>query len=219
MQRGVIRRVLKPGVMPIGILVILAATILGLILIKKIRPRTMLLVPAILILSSVNELLVYYCLKSSQKIIAYNIFSLIEILLWSLFFIFSVYHKQKTNSIAIVLGLFFVSVAEIYALPGFHSVSYRVFSLYAIITAAVYFISLIRIKEVHSLSKDSHFWIFLGLIIFHTVFIFYLTALDFKEFRSDTDAVLAFRQILNIINIGYYALISIGIICSSFYRL
>jgi hypothetical protein len=47
---------------------------------------------------------------------------------------------------------------------------------------------------------------------------FYLMALELPEFKYAKEALLAFRQIFDVVNIVYYILISYGLLCLAFYR-
>lgn len=204
--------------MPIGVIIILIATLTGLILINKIRPVYFSLIVILLFLSSCNEILALYIFSVKQKVFAYNIFSLIEIAIWFIAIYYTAIFKNRKILIVLLFLILALSTFEIITKRGFHSMSYRLFSVFIIATSILYFHSLLNTKKEHYLLVDGKFWLFLGLLLFHFVFLFYLTALDFKEFKYAKDAMLVFREILNLTNILYYTSISIGLICFSYSR-
>ena len=204
--------------MTLGIVIILLANVTGLICIKQIRPVTFALVPLLLFITTINELLIIYVIPLKSKTLFYNVYSLLEIIIWSSIFLFEQAKKYRIITFTFGALILIFSIFEICLKNGFHSITYRLFSLYLIVNIFIFFSGLINLKTQHILLRDGKFWIYFGLLLFHFVFIFYLSALDFKEFRADKAAILAFRGIINLVNILYYISISIGLLCLSFFR-
>lgn len=199
-----------------GVIIIIFSLIVGLICYKQIKPTIFKLVVFLLSITAINEVVILLFVNNKWKIFFYNCFSLIEIIIWVI--IFYVFTKRNVFIIGAGMIIFIASILEIFLKKGFHSISYRMFSIFIIINILIYFRKLITIKHMHSLLKDGVFWICCGLLLFHTVFIFYLTALDFLEFVNAKEALSSFKKIFNAVNIIFYISLSIGLICLSFIR-
>lgn len=205
--------------MTIGIITLYLATIIGLFSIKKIRPVIFAVLPLLLLVTSLNETWITVLQHRKQAMLFYNIFSLLELTAWCFVF----YHTNKVFNKWLHVSAWFLlllfSIIEIATQKGFHSTTYRVFSVYVIINCLIYFFSLVNTRKEHSIWKDGVFWLFTGALIFHVVFFFYLTALEYPEFRNAKEAMQAFRLIFDIINIVYYVMLARGFICLAYYRL
>ena len=201
-----------------GIFILYITTAAGLILIKKIRPAYYILIVLLLLLTSLNETWVTVWEHQRNALLFYNIFSLVEMVLWSLLLVYNNDYRRKWVHFLIIIALLIGSFIEISLRSGFHSYTYRAFSIYGIISCLVYYYQLTEVRREEVIMFNGRFWILTGLLLFQFVFAFYLTALDLPEFRAAVDALYAFRVIFNIINIAYYLLLLYGILCLSFYR-
>ncbi len=172
----------------------------------------------LLFITSVNETWVTVLGNQTNRTLLYNLFSLTELVIWSAILLTNNKYLKKSIDILIISIILAVSIVEINLRNGFHSYTYRIFSMYTIIGCLYYFNSLIKTKVIVELNFNGVFWIYCGLFLFQTVFLFYLTALDFPEFVKSKDALAAFRTIFNAINIVYYLLIAWGILCLSYFR-
>ena len=204
--------------MNFGIFIIYLCTITGLIFINKIRPKFYSIIVVLLILTSCNETWVSVINKGLNGVFYYNIFSIVEITCWCYIFYKINHLKKKGWHFFFIFSIIIFSIVEIIFRKGFHTYSYRLFSIFTIVTCLQYFYQLVEIEKKIVLWKDGTFWIMASLLIFHFVFFFYLTAIDIKEFRSAKDTLAAFRTVISIVNIIYYLMLSIGFLCLSFFR-
>jgi hypothetical protein len=204
--------------MTLGVAILYLTTFAGLFLMPRIRPVIFLLILLLLVVTSANETWITVLNKVEDPTMRYNIFSLFEISCWSTLLIFLNKFRHYKLHIAFVVLLLAASVVEIIVRPGFHSYTYRVFSLYSIVCCVSFFYQLATLRKETRILVNGSFWMATGLLIFQFVFAFYLTALDIPEFRKAEDALIAFRTVFNTINILYYLLILYGMICLSFYR-
>lgn len=204
--------------MTAGIIIIYLATLTGLALVNRIRPVVFRLLVLLLVLTAFNETWLTVPEHQVYTTLHYNIFSLVEICIWSVILLNINGYTKNVIFYLIPAIILIASVIEIYLRPGFHSYSYRAFSLYAIISCMICFYRLAGLKSEVKILFNGSFWILTGLLLFQFVFAFYLTALDIPEFRTAPDAQTAFRSVFNIINISYYLLLLYGFLCLSFYQ-
>ncbi|HEY4151620.1 MAG TPA: hypothetical protein VGM41_21925 [Chitinophagaceae bacterium] len=197
------------------ILFVAAAT--GLLFIGRRKEKAFMLLTVLLVVTSANETWITVLGHHKEGTLLYNLFSLIEIVVWGL--IFREINKINNNYfLAALVVILLASVAEIVYRKGFHTYTYRLFSLFAIFNCALYFYKLATHKGIIYIGRNAAFWIVAGVVIFQTIFLFYLTALDFSAFRHDKQAVQVFHEIIAVTNICYYCLLLTGLLWSIFYR-
>jgi hypothetical protein len=201
-----------------AVLILYVTTGIGLILSYRIRPVLFLLLVSLLLITSLNETWLTVLQHDEDRNNFYNWFSLIEIVIWSVLLIENNNYTHKWLHYILVSLILVASVTEISYRPGFHHLSYRAFSAYAVASALFYFYRLSNNKTETSLLTNGRFWMFTAVMIFQLVFAFYLSALNMPEFANADDAMNAFRTVFDTVNIIYYFLLAYALICFSFYR-
>ena len=197
--------------------VLFTAAAIGLLFIGRPKEKAFTLLTILLAVTSATETWITVLGHHEGATMLYNLFSLIEILIWGL--IFREINKPGNKYFLVVLVIILLaSVAEIAYRKGFHTYTYRLFSLFAMFNCAVYFYKLATHKGIILIGRNAAFWMMAGVMIFQTIFFFYLTALDFSVFRLDKQALHVFRDIIAVTNICYYCLLLTGLLWSIFYR-
>ncbi len=151
------------------ILFIAAAT--GLLFSGRKKEKAFNLLTVLLVVTSATETWITVLGHHKEAAMLYNLFSLVEIVLWG--FIFREINKINNNYFLAVLAIILLaSVAEIVYRKGFHSYTYRLFSLFVLFNCAVYFYKLATYKGIIFISRNAAFWIVAGVVIFQTIFFF-----------------------------------------------
>jgi hypothetical protein len=106
--------------MSANIIVIYIATLVGLVLVPRIRPIILKLVPLLLLLTTANETWITVLEHHQHATLLYNIFSIFEIIIWGLVLCNVSFENNSWALIGLAL-LIIGSIFEIYFRPGFHS--------------------------------------------------------------------------------------------------
>ncbi|MDB5229661.1 MAG: hypothetical protein JWN76_466 [Chitinophagaceae bacterium] len=198
------------------------ATLMGLAAWKSARPEYLRIVIALIVLTCLmenTEEFLPHLVKRRFRFLIYNIFSLIEISAWMMFY-FNVFKaSQRLKLFVIILGitsiLFSLTELSIYSTWfRFHVDSYRFYSLSMIFLSVAFLWKLMNLDEIYSIWTDPVFWFAAAAIIFHSVFFIHLTVINIKAFANDPGSISVFNTLLDIANVFYYLLLCIGLYLS-----
>jgi hypothetical protein len=195
------------------------AMIISFILFKYCKYSGFTLVTFILTLTALNEaLIIPLAIKYNlfERNIDYNIFSLVDMTVWFIFFL-GMFQKNTEKKFVIIIAIAnlsysLVEILFIHSWRDFHSDSVRVYDI-SIIVFSSYYLFLILKKEYHNLWKDSLFWICVACILYHsTVFINFTSLVESESYWNSKQAYIVYNILQNIANAFYYLLL-----CGAFF--
>src|SRR5687768_15306783 len=108
--------------MTAGVIILYLATAIGLVLINRIRPVAYRALVLLLLITTINETWVTVLKNTENRLLLYNLFSLVEMLAWSIIFIYTNPGRKYLQVIVAVI-LMIASTYEIYNRNAFHSIT------------------------------------------------------------------------------------------------
>gem|GEM_PF-1986699 len=195
----------------------IASFILGVIAYKTMTPvfvRSLLVLLFLTVLVETIELVFRNELGNCRTFL-YNIFSILEMLLWSYFFYRLFENNRRISTLVMVVSIcyFIFSLIEFIGPNGlkrFHVNSYRCYSISILLFSVIYLSQIIRKDEIYRPLNDCIFWLCAACIIFQSVFFVHLTVINMTAFQTDFESRRIFNLLLNLANIFYYSLICIA---------
>jgi hypothetical protein len=200
------------------------AFLTGLVAWKSARPVYLRIIVALLgftVLAENFEEWSAPAFKARNRMLLYNLHSLVEITAWFGFYRFVFAENRTMRRVIPVLAamvLVFTAI-EVLGYRGanrFHADSYRFYSVCVIFLSIRYLFTVLNAGHVYYPSREPVFWFAAGSIIFHLVFFVHLTVINIPEFTKDVESINTFVLLLTIANIAYYLLLCTGL-CTTFF--
>ncbi|PZR27405.1 MAG: hypothetical protein DI535_10335 [Citrobacter freundii] len=197
------------------------AFLTGLLLFRKIKPVIYRLIVFVLLLTVVNEGLVVFGVYQKwhvPKYLFYNIFFLIQLIVFLLIFYFS-YEKQRAKLVTGLIGIAGIVVSSLalqkHGIMGFNP--YFVDSIAgSIILLGCSYLYFQQAKEkLYHPTKDPLFWFSSGLIIANFFLLLFISATFLKSFTAEATSTKIVFTLTSIGNLLYYSFIIISMLCSS----
>ena len=191
--------------------------LISMLLLKYTLNKAFAWITFILIVTVLNELIFVPYIISYQlfeRNIAYNIYSIIDMTSWFIFF-YLIYKNKLIRTVLLILSAicFSFSFYELLVIKGWiyiHSDSLRVYDISIIFLSACYLFTILK-KEYHSLWSDNIFWICAACILYHAIiFINFTTLSEINEYWNNPQALQNFAILQGIANTAYYLLICIA---------
>lgn len=200
--------------------IIAAATLSGIIFIRRIQPAWFRLFVPYLFLTLVLETAVAFNWMNIQNISnqLYNGFTVFEFCFY--FYVFYRSFKQpalrKAALIAIPVFLV-VAAVNIFFIEGtnrFHTISYRIATVAIIYFCYRYFKQLLEVDTEINIIRTPMFWVCTALLFFYAGFFFYFTAFDYLAYTKSTLNLQVWRLLSRGLNIFLYSFFLIALICN-----
>lgn len=194
----------------------LVAFCFGLLALWRSRPKHIVTLVTIVGLTCLNELLSkLFVVSTPDKLLRYNIFSLIEMSAWLIYFSLILKGTKSTKwlILSIWVTVFIFSLIELFGYRGwgrFHTDSYRLYSVSIIVLSVTYLSKTITYNNIYRPVKDPLFWFCSGAMIFHAVFFIQLTIVNMKLFLDDPKSIIIFNILLAVANTFYYSFLCLG---------
>lgn len=198
-----------------NILELIAMTV-SLVLVRFTKGGSFKWICFILIITVLNEMIIVpFCNKTRN--IAYNGFSLMDMLSWFMFFIL-IFPTKKTKRIIIFIcaSTMIYSLIEIIQKKwlNLHCDSRRVYDIIVILLSVYYLYTILR-KEYHNLWLDSVFWACCACIIYNSVEFINFTALSENgEYWNLKNAWINYQILQTLANTLYYSFICLAFFIS-----
>lgn len=196
----------------------------GIICFKYIKPVFLRWIVPILFITCVNEIvMIRYIIPDhfpGKENLAYNIFSLPDMIVW-LFIYFKSFKQRKWKKIIFSFGiiLILVSLLDLY-LNGwelFHIDSIILYEFFLIFLSIRYLYEIFT-KEYHDLFTDIFFWIASACLLYHSILIINFTTMKVADYWKMQNAAAIFNILQMTANIFYYLLISFSFILCFYYN-
>jgi hypothetical protein len=196
------------------------ALVTGLVFFLRIRPVIYRMIIIVLLLSVVNEGLAHYKVYQQwnvPKYIFYNIFFLVELLVFSVIFFSGLRdgnYRKKILTIAIA-GILSAGLAI--WMNGF--VTFNPFMIDAVVVSVIFQAGLYLYmrnagEKVYNLASDPLFWFSSGVILVNVFLLLAINATFIDTFKADSMSGSIISTLNTIGNLVYYAFIIISMLCS-----
>ncbi len=195
------------------------ALAMSLLLLPRLRHSSLRFLPVLLSITVASEMLsitLSATFKINNTAWVYNFFiGLQAIFFFSFYYFLSL--KKSIKQIAffsmLIYGVFYaINLSAIQGFFTFNHLSYLLGSFLVIINSLLCFVELIETNHQSSLIKNSIFWINCASLIFFTGSFFYFLFWYYLVQNAVDDGSL-FRNILTVLNLAFYTLIIIGLLC------
>ncbi len=197
------------------------AFMIGLMVYNAIKPIYLKLILIILFITLINEVVVVPYLKvvHVNRNTAYNIFSVIDIIVWLVIFM-KIHSKEPRYKWLIVLSGLCLAIClfELVFVNGwgvFHTTSHRLYDILIVCYTALYFYRLLQ-KPYFVLYTDSVFWVCLACFMYHALLFLNFTLLSdyyYLEFKNSREI---YRTLQFLYNSFYYPLLTIAFVVCHF---
>ncbi|WP_255153615.1 hypothetical protein [Ferruginibacter sp. HRS2-29] len=202
----------------------LLTVLTGFVFLRKNGPVILWILLALNIISIINEqLLTEYCWHwwHIQPNVFYNLYSLIDMLVWFLVFYTVFYRVPGIRYIIFTtgIGVLCYSLAELFFIYNwsiFHSRSFLCFSGAMLLFSAVYFLNLQHKESLHNLQKDYAIWLCAAAVCFHSVFFINLLTVIDPLYWSYPNTTRIFHTFQSLAIIIHYLFICIAFISSRY---
>ena len=155
-----------------------------------------------------------------RRNVVYNIFSLIDMSIWFLFFIRIFLAKRSKFFIAFIwiacLGFSLIELFYLKSWASFHTDSLRFFNLVAILLSIIYLFQLLK-KEYHLIFSDPVFWLCAAGICFNSIFFVNLSTFAEAKYWKGLEPGRVF-YILQCTAMGIYYLFICFAFITSYYN-
>lgn len=147
----------------------------------------------------------------------FNFATLIEFVFYFYIYYLSFTVKQnKKWALYFIIALpvlFFINIVWVQGFNKFHTITYRIGSVFLIILCYFYFKQLLTSDKFIFLLSVPLFWISVGLLFFHTGFFIYYCSFDYIVYKKIGYNLILWRALSHSFNFLLYTTFLISFIC------
>lgn len=199
------------------------AFLTGLICFTQISPIIYRLTVLLLLITVINEALSHYKVYAEwklSKLIFYNIFFLLQIIIIGIIY-FSVSGRKIKIVVSLFLVLTIISAVVLFSENKGSSLNPNYISficITAVFFGVSYLFNIFMEEKILKLSNNPLFWFSIGLVVAQSLLLFYINAKRVDSFQKDPNTLIVFRTFNMIGNIVYYLCICYSFICTLIFR-
>lgn len=191
----------------------------GLVAFKAIRPEYLRWILLVLSITILNEavLVAYARSHKLNRNIYYNLYSIIDMAVWSMIFVRIHAREKYFRGILTILSCCFayclIDIFWFSKLIYLHTQSHRLYDILIVCLTCLYFYRLLQ-KEFHLLKTDPIFWICMACFIYHSLLFIDFTFLGDAKYLYFKNSQQVRQALQSVYNSAYYLLLCITfIIC------
>ncbi len=204
----------------IGILVLVSAITTSVIFYKTLKANNLKSFPYFLFFVLAGEITgILLARIYHTNIVFYNIFTSVQIIYYLYLIQSSILSKIAKKIIAVCIAVFtLISIINCLYVQNINteliSYTFSIGSLFITLSAMFFFYELLHSNQIESYTTYLQFWIVLGLFIFYTCNIPYMSVYNYLSVNY-TNIMNAYYKIIEILAYIMYVFFIIGFICSS----
>jgi len=190
---------------------VLVPLIAGLVIFKKLdmNSRTILL---LLLFASIPQLVSFHPVKEVRDT-CFNIYNIIDAIIWGYLFFRNSKNNVIRKSIAIIISLQVMTSVLILIKAGIQTRFYTEFvclsSLLQVLWVLSFFYERYKREEIQALEEEPMFWFCLGILIYAPA-----TYFRFAFYQSMRDTDYGLKSLHHLLNTGMYLIFTVGILAN-----